>query len=147
MPLFFQKSVLGNLDPYWGTSTRTREPLCTVIVYSWPVLGNLDPYSGTLKLTHTRLCSQVPHSREFTMSHGSYDLNLGSEIFILAGDIRLRSWTNIVGIYGKKGLYQKNEIQYTYWYSFIQPLFYSRVDSLSLESLNRHNFLLKFLGL
>ena len=63
------------------------------------------------------------------MSHGSYDLNLDSEIFILARDIRLRSWTNIVGIYGKKGLYQKNEIQYTYWYSFIQPLFYSIVLS------------------
>jgi hypothetical protein len=34
------------------------------------------------------------------MSHGSYDLNLGSEILILGGDIRLRSWPNIGGTYG-----------------------------------------------
>ena len=38
--LFFQ-------NPYSGTWTRTREPLCTDFVYSGPVLGNLDPYSGT----------------------------------------------------------------------------------------------------
>ena len=30
-----------------GTWTRTWEPVCTVIVYSGPVLGNLDPYLGT----------------------------------------------------------------------------------------------------
>ena len=29
------------------------------------------------------------------MSHGSYDLNLGSKRLILAGDIRSRSWPNI----------------------------------------------------
>jgi hypothetical protein len=34
------------------------------------------------------------------MSHGSYDSNLGSEILILAGDIRSRSWPNIGGTYG-----------------------------------------------
>ena len=34
------------------------------------------------------------------MSHGSYDLNLGSEILILGGDIRSRSWPNIGGTYG-----------------------------------------------
>ena len=34
------------------------------------------------------------------MSHGSYDSNLGSEILILAGDIRSRSWPNISGTYG-----------------------------------------------
>jgi hypothetical protein len=33
------------------------------------------------------------------MSHGSYDSNLGSEILILAGDIRSRSWPNIGGTY------------------------------------------------
>jgi hypothetical protein len=33
-PLFFPKSVLGNLDPHLGTSTRTKEPLCTIIVNS-----------------------------------------------------------------------------------------------------------------
>ena len=27
------------------------------------------------------------HSRQFAMSHGSYDLNLGSEILVLVGDI------------------------------------------------------------
>ena len=31
----------------------------------------------------------------FAMSHGSYNLNLGLEILILAGDIRSRSWLNI----------------------------------------------------
>ena len=40
------------------------------------------------------------HSRQFAMSHGSYDLNLGSEILILVGDIRSRSWPNIGGTYG-----------------------------------------------
>ena len=34
------------------------------------------------------------------MSHGSYDSNLGSEILILGGDIRLRSWPNIGDSYG-----------------------------------------------
>ena len=37
---------------------------------------------------------------QFAMSHGSYNLNLGSEILILGGDIRLRSWPNIGGTYG-----------------------------------------------
>ena len=46
-----------------------------------------------LVLNHT-------HSRQFAMSHGSYDLNLGSEILILVGDIRSRSWPNIGGTYG-----------------------------------------------
>ena len=34
------------------------------------------------------------------MSHGSYDLNLVSKIWILAGDIRSRSWPNISDSYG-----------------------------------------------
>ena len=34
------------------------------------------------------------------MSHGSYNLNLGLEILILAGDIRSRSWLNIGDSYG-----------------------------------------------
>ena len=34
------------------------------------------------------------------MSHGSYDSNLGSEILILGGDIRSRSWPNIGDSYG-----------------------------------------------
>jgi hypothetical protein len=34
------------------------------------------------------------------MSHGLYDLNLGSEILILAGDIRSRIWPNIGGTDG-----------------------------------------------
>ena len=37
---------------------------------------------------------------QFAMSHGSYDLNLGSEILILGGDIRSRSWPNIGDSYG-----------------------------------------------
>ena len=40
------------------------------------------------------------HSRPLPMSHVSYDSNLGSEILILAGDIRSRSWLNIGGTYG-----------------------------------------------
>ena len=39
------------------------------------------------------------HSRQFAMSNGSYDSNLGSEILILAGDIRSRNWPNISGSY------------------------------------------------
>ena len=39
-------------------------------------------------------------SSQFAMSHGSYDSNLGSEIMILVGDIRSRSWPNIGGTYG-----------------------------------------------
>ena len=35
------------------------------------------------------------HNMQFAMSHGSYDLNEGSEILNLAGDIRSRSWPNI----------------------------------------------------
>ena len=37
---------------------------------------------------------------QFAMSHGSYDSNLGSEILILGGDIRSRSWPNIGDSYG-----------------------------------------------
>ena len=40
------------------------------------------------------------HAGQFAMSHGSYDLNLGSEIMILARDIRSRSWLNISDSYG-----------------------------------------------
>ena len=104
---FFPKSVLGNLDPYSGTLTRTQELR--------PILRNLDPYSGTLKLIRTRLCTQVHeygrqkktfnilklyHRRQFAMSHGSNDSNLGSKRFILVGDIRSRSWPNIRDSYG-----------------------------------------------
>ena len=39
---------------------------------------------------------------QFAMSHESYDLNLGSEILILAGDTRSRSWLNIGGTYGNR---------------------------------------------
>ena len=34
------------------------------------------------------------------MSHGSYDLNLGSKRLILVADIRSRSWPNIGDSYG-----------------------------------------------
>ena len=34
------------------------------------------------------------------MSHGSYDLNLGSKRSIVAEDIRSRSWPNIGDSYG-----------------------------------------------
>ena len=37
---------------------------------------------------------------QFAMSHGSYDLNMGSEILILGWDIRSRSWPNIGDSYG-----------------------------------------------
>ena len=37
---------------------------------------------------------------QFVISHGSYDLNLGSEILILGRDIKSRSWPNIDGTYG-----------------------------------------------
>ena len=40
------------------------------------------------------------HSRQFAMSHGSYNSILSSEILILVGDIRARSWPNIGGTYG-----------------------------------------------
>jgi hypothetical protein len=40
------------------------------------------------------------HSSQFAISHRSYDFNLGSEILILVGDIRSRSWPNIGGTYG-----------------------------------------------
>ena len=37
---------------------------------------------------------------QFAISPGSYDSNLGSEILILGGDIRSRSWPNIGDSYG-----------------------------------------------
>jgi hypothetical protein len=43
---------------------------------------------------------QQDNAGQFAMSHGSYDLNLGSKILILAGDIRSRSWPNIGDSYG-----------------------------------------------
>ena len=96
-----------------GTLNRTRE--------LGPVLGNFefDPhsfmYSGSrvqeTKKNHlifgflqqkiisfNMLVSY--HSRQFSMSHGSYDLNLGSEISILVGDIRSRIWPNLTGLNG-----------------------------------------------
>ena len=39
-------------------------------------------------------------SGQFAISHGTYDLNLGSEILILGRDIRSRSWLNIGDSYG-----------------------------------------------
>ena len=39
---------------------------------------------------------------QFAMSHGLFDLNLGSEILILGGDIRSRSWPNIGDSYGTR---------------------------------------------
>ena len=49
------------------------------------------------------------HSSQFAMSHGSYDFNLGSEILILVGDIRSRSWPNIGGTYGMYIVLVSNE--------------------------------------
>ena len=37
------------------------------------------------------------------MSHGSYDSNLSSQILILGGDIRSRSWPNMDGTYCNTG--------------------------------------------
>jgi hypothetical protein len=81
----------------YGSPSRTR--LCTQI----------SEY-GTKKLTPflvfcnkkflTLICLYYIITGQFAMSHGSYDLNLGSEILILCGDIRSRSWPNIGGTYG-----------------------------------------------
>jgi hypothetical protein len=46
------------------------------------------------------MCLYYIITGQFAMSHGSYDLNLGSEILILGGDISSRSWPNIGGTYG-----------------------------------------------
>ena len=46
------------------------------------------------------------------MSHGSYDLNLGSEILILGKNIRSRSWPNIGDSYGM--YLAKVSIKYSY---------------------------------
>jgi hypothetical protein len=45
------------------------------------------------------------------MSHGSYDLNLGSKRLILAGDIRLRSWPDIGDSYGMYRVGSVNDLQ------------------------------------
>jgi hypothetical protein len=50
---------------------------------------------------------------QFAMSHGSYDLNLGSEILILGGDIMSRSWPNIGESYGTIRKFKKNLMQIT----------------------------------
>ena len=47
------------------------------------------------------------------MSNGSYDLNLGSEMLILVGDIRSRSWPNIGGTYGKAKILRKKPLEKT----------------------------------
>ena len=63
---------------------------------------------------------------QFAMSHGSYDLNLGSDILVLGRDIRSRSWPNnrqyrkiasvIMCFYSKNqpfiGLYKKTQANY-----------------------------------
>ena len=46
------------------------------------------------------LCLYYIIAGQFLRSHGSYNQNLGSEIVILGGDIRSRSWPNIGGTYG-----------------------------------------------
>jgi hypothetical protein len=50
------------------------------------------------------------------MSHGSYDSNLGSEILILVGDIRSRSWPNIGGTYGRSIVVPRRVI----WHQFLE---------------------------
>jgi hypothetical protein len=49
------------------------------------------------------------HSRQFAMCHGSYNSNLGSEIMILVGDFRSRSWPNIGGTYGTQTKIMQNK--------------------------------------
>ena len=51
---------------------------------------------------------------QFAMSHGSYDSNLGSEILILGGDIRSRSWLNISDTYGmpEKNMGQTHSLEF-----------------------------------
>ena len=59
----------------------------------------------------------------FAMSHGSHDLNLGSDILILCGDIRLRTRPNIGGTYGSEKFlmkFSKNLLFYTKFSSFYQ---------------------------
>ena len=56
----------------------------------------LPYYIGTTELYHLYYII----AGQFAMSHGSYDSNLGSEILILGGDIRSRSWLNIGDSYG-----------------------------------------------
>ena len=58
---------------------------------------------------------------QFAMSHGSYHSNLGSEILILAGDIRSRSWPIIGGTYG--ALYPNNNK--LFFHGIIMELFLS----------------------
>ena len=45
------------------------------------------------------------HSGQFSRSYGSYDLNLGSDILILGGDIGSRTCPNIDDSYGIFGFF------------------------------------------
>ena len=83
----------------------------------------------------------------FAMSHGSYDLNLSSEILILAGDIMSRSWLNLGGTYG---IYRISSYKTHGYYFFIRPstagiirmrvLFEGWYYFLKVQTLNPHFF-------
>ena len=76
------------------------------------------------------------------MSNGSYDLNLGSEMLILVGDIRSRSWPNIGGTYGiwKRPGFTKlcteahpQRIAQLYFALMISLLFFSQYIKLCID--------------
>ena len=84
-------------------ATRTR--LCTQIFEPVLIFVLKCPISHFFVFLQQKilklLCLYYLIAGQFAMSHGSYDSNLGSEILILGGDIRSRSWPNIGDSYSK----------------------------------------------
>ena len=72
---------------------RTRTRLCTQI----PVYGFLQQKILNLNML---VCIISYLAGQIAMFYGTYDLNLGSEILILGGDFRSRSWLHIGDSYG-----------------------------------------------
>ena len=66
---------------------------------TWQIVPSTDFVLKSQKNIQCLINIYKTDAGQFARSNGSYDLNLGSEILILAGDIRLRSWPNI-GTYG-----------------------------------------------
>ena len=78
----------GSKFPCTGSGSQVRD-----FEYGfWGKKGKNHQYFYFKKKCYSLIFICKTNAGHFAMSHGSYDLNPGSEIMILAGDIRSRIW-------------------------------------------------------
>ena len=104
----------GSKFPCTGSGSQVRD-----FEYGfWGKKGKNHQYFYFKKKCYSLIFICKTNAGHFAMSHGSYDLNLSSEILILAGDIMARSWLNLGGTYG---IYRISSYKTHGYYFFIRP--------------------------